>query len=388
MNHYEDGLLDTEARTRSERLIDNVREQGGFFVDAVRLTRMPMIVTDATLPGNPIIFANAAFVDLSGYTQEELTGQDPHFMNGDGTDPATIAQYQAAITSGRDENVELVQYRKDGSAFRAALFASPLNDGQGRVLHHFLSYLDITRRHEAEAAVRSLAGELEAKVEARTRDLQLANMNLTRLVEEKQVLMAEVNHRAKNSLAIAASLLTVQGAQQDDPQARSLLKEACDRIMAMARVHDLLSKSETSQVVALDAYLADLCEALRSMAGTKTSVSLASAVEPGIFVHADAAIPLGIIATELITNAIKYAFVEAEAGLITVEAHRPQADRIRLTIADNGRGMGKPRDGSLGYPLVAALVRQIRGEMSVASEGGVTITIAFPSLATECVRAA
>ena len=388
MNQYENDLPDTAERTKSELRIDNVREQGGFFVEAVRLTRMPMIVTDATLPGNPIIFANAAFLELSGYPQEELTGQDPHFMNGDGTDPATIAQYCAAMIAGRDENVEIVQYRKDGSAFRAALFASPLDDGQGTVLHHFMSYLDITRRFEAEAEVRSLAQELEAKVEARTRDLQLANADLGRLVREKQILMAEVNHRAKNSLAIASSLLTVQARRQQDLHIRSLFQEARDRIMAMARVHDLLSQSETSQVVVLDTYLADLCEALRPMAGTGALISLVSRVEPGIFVHADAAIPLGIVATELITNALKHAFAEDVPGLISVEAHRPEADRIVLTIADNGRGMGKPRDGSLGYALVDALVRQIRGEMSVVSEGGVAISIAFPSSAIERVRVA
>ena len=61
---------------------------------------MPMLVTDATLPGNPIMFANDAFVELSGYTIDELVGQDPHFMNGEETDPQAIQQYQTAIARG------------------------------------------------------------------------------------------------------------------------------------------------------------------------------------------------------------------------------------------------------------------------------------------------
>src|SRR5215203_4834588 len=134
MNNFQDNLAGTDERTSSERHIANVREQGGVFVEAVRLTRMPMLVTDATLPGNPIIFANRAFIELSGYNEDELFGQDPHFMNGEQTDADAIRQYEAATTEGRDNTVEILQYRKDGKPFWATLFASPLNDGQGHVI--------------------------------------------------------------------------------------------------------------------------------------------------------------------------------------------------------------------------------------------------------------
>src|SRR5688572_24253604 len=85
MNNFNDSLPGTPARDRSERHMEGVRLQGGMFVEAVRVTRMPMMVTDATLPGNPIIFANAAFLELSGYSSNEVLGQDPHFMNGTDT---------------------------------------------------------------------------------------------------------------------------------------------------------------------------------------------------------------------------------------------------------------------------------------------------------------
>jgi PAS domain-containing protein len=82
MNKFQENIAHTAERTLSERHIEAVRQQGGMFVEAVRVTRMPMLVTDAALPGNPILFANQAFIDLSGYTSDELLGQDPHFMNG------------------------------------------------------------------------------------------------------------------------------------------------------------------------------------------------------------------------------------------------------------------------------------------------------------------
>src|SRR5215210_1778537 len=139
MNRFQENLPKTPERMMAKRHIEAVRQQGGFFVEAVRVTRMPMLVTDTMLPGNPILFANDAFIGPSGYTIDELVGQDPHFMNGERTDPEAIERYQTAIKDGRDETLEILQYRKDGAPFRAMLFASPLRDGQGTVRNHFLS---------------------------------------------------------------------------------------------------------------------------------------------------------------------------------------------------------------------------------------------------------
>jgi PAS domain S-box-containing protein len=337
-----------------------------------------MLVTDATLPGNPITFANKAFSELSGYTLDELLGQDPHFMNGQGTDPEAIRRYEGAIQQGRDENLEIVQYRKDGTPFRAMLFASPLGDGQGTVTNHFLSYLDITRRYDAEADLRALTADLEERVEARTQELQAATERLRSLVAEREMLLVEVNHRAKNSLSVAAALLGIQGRRQSDPAVRVLFEEAQERLGAMARVHDLLSKSESSQRVDLATYVADLCGALRSLTEGDARVCLEAKAEEGILVDPDTAFPLGIVLTELITNAVKYAFPAPRSGTILAQAHRSQPGWVQVLIQDNGVGLSNFREGSLGYGLVRSLVQQIRGEIDIQSESGLTVTISFP----------
>lgn len=378
MNEFQENMADTPARGKSEGHIEGFRQQGGIFVEAVRVTRMPMMVTDATLPGNPIVFANKAFSALSGYAMEELVGQDPHFLNGEGTDPAAIRQYTAAMDEKRDETLEIVQHRKDGSPFRAMLFASPLDDGQGTVTNHFLSYLDISRRYNAEEGLRALTQELEARVTARTRELEVANARLATLVAEKEMLVVEVNHRAKNSLAIAASLLGIQGRRQSDLGVRVLFDEARDRLVAMSRVHDLLSKSESAQRVDLATYVTDLCEALRPITEGDDRIRLLATVEIGILVDADTAVPLGIVVTELVTNAVKYAFPAPRSGTIRAEAKRLPPDRIEVVIHDDGVGVSSIREGSLGYGLVRSLVGQIGGEMDMRSEAGLMVTISFP----------
>jgi diguanylate cyclase (GGDEF)-like protein len=103
---------------------------------------------------------------------KELLGQNPKFMNGNGTDPNTVERFANAMREHQNASWEIIQYRKDGSAFRALLFVSPVEDEHGAITSHFLSYLDITRRWEAEESLRNLTVEVESKVAERTADLQ------------------------------------------------------------------------------------------------------------------------------------------------------------------------------------------------------------------------
>jgi len=96
---------------------------------------------------------------------------------------------QAAITEGRDEKLDILQYRKDSTPFRAMLFASPVNNGYGTVTNYFLSYRDITRRYETEKGLRALTAKLEERVAARTGELKAANTRLSALVAEGEILL-------------------------------------------------------------------------------------------------------------------------------------------------------------------------------------------------------
>jgi two-component sensor histidine kinase len=270
------------------------------------------------------------------------------------------------------------------------LFASPLDNGQGKVTNHFLSYLDITRRHDAEDKLRALTSELERRVAQRMQDLEESNERLTaandrlsKLLTERQMLLSEVNHRAKNSLAVAASLLAIQGRRQPDRAVQALFEEAQDRLNAMARVHDLLSKSESVQRVDLATYVTDLCEALRPITEDDGRIRFTVSAESGILVEADTAFALGIVLTELITNAVKYAFPPPRSGTIYAEARRGEPGRLEVSIKDDGIGMASFREGSLGYGLVRSLVQQIDGTVAVQSDSGLTVTISFAA-APDC----
>ena len=155
-NEFERDKPVTKALTDAEAAIEALRLRGGVFVNAVRATRMPMVLTDPNLPANPIVFANESFLELSGYRMEEVLGQQPHFMNGPGTEPNDAPRFMEMLRSEQDGILDTVQYRKDGSAFVATVLLSAFKDENGRTLNHFMSWLDVTRRADAESEVAEL----------------------------------------------------------------------------------------------------------------------------------------------------------------------------------------------------------------------------------------
>jgi PAS domain S-box-containing protein len=156
-----DQSKDLHTRVDNSASADLSGSGRNIFFAAVATTRMPMTVTDPNQPDNPIIFANGAFLDLTGYTEEELYGRNCRLMQGIDTDQHAISQVRQAIAEKRDVAVEILNYRKDGSSFWNALFISPVYNEAGDLIYFFASQLDVSRRRDAEDALRQ-AQKMEA----------------------------------------------------------------------------------------------------------------------------------------------------------------------------------------------------------------------------------
>ena len=109
------------------------------FAAAVRATRMPMVITDPNQIDNPIVFANKAFQNLTGYERSEIIGRNCRFLQGPETDRQDVEKIRRATEAGESIDVDLLNYRKDGSTFWNALFVSPVRDDAGNVVFFFAS---------------------------------------------------------------------------------------------------------------------------------------------------------------------------------------------------------------------------------------------------------
>jgi two-component sensor histidine kinase len=190
--------------------------------------------------------------------------------------------------------------------------------------------------------------------------------SLKAALAQQQILLKEITHRVKNSLAIVASMLKVQAADLKNPEVIGHLEEAANRISAVARAHERIHQRNGTDKLDLGIYLEQVCHDLDdAVAVCNVEVN----AEHGIEIMTDRAIPIALITNELITNAAKHAHTGGQKGSIYVRLARRRDDKIELSIQD--RGVGLPQDfdlrtaTGLGLRIVQALSKQLGAEIAV-----------------------
>lgn len=140
------------------------------FAAAVRATRMPMLITDPSQPDNPIVFVNDAFFKLTGYTREETLGRNCRFLQGPGTNADDIDLLRKSIKAHEPIEIDLLNYRKDGTTFWNRLLISPVFDG-GNLTYFFASQFDVTPERDKMQRLADDRQSLEIEVQRRSSDL-------------------------------------------------------------------------------------------------------------------------------------------------------------------------------------------------------------------------
>ncbi len=229
---------------------------------------------------------------------------------------------------------------------------------------------EVTERRRAEEQLRDLNETLEQRVTDRTEALNAS-------LHEKEVLLSEVHHRVKNNLQVVSSLLNLQGQRLTDPILADIFAGLRDRVWAMAAVHEQLYRSSNFAEIDLAVHLESLVGML--MRAHAVTVPPVLRLEP-VTIDLGTAVPLSLIANELITNAIKHARVVQDGERKLTVDLRTDGANFELCVADNGPGfppeLDVARASTLGLQLVRALVHQIRGEMNVSSSSaGASIAV-------------
>ncbi len=204
-------------------------------------------------------------------------------------------------------------------------------------------------------------------------------------LREKETLLREVHHRVKNNLQVVYSLLSLQSVDLEEDGCREVLQATMSRVRSMALIHEHLYHQDVFSRIAMGPYLEELARHMEEIFLDHALLPRFT-VESGVELPLDQAVPCGLIATELLTNACKYAFdatgsQSAFAVRVTLEL---QEEQVALTVADNGRGVPehwRPEESpSLGFRVVRGLVSQLRGTLSWTSGPGrgLAVTVTFP----------
>lgn len=212
------------------------------------------------------------------------------------------------------------------------------------------------------------------------RENEQAQEEVRRARDRAEAMLHEVNHRVGNSLQLVSSFMSLQLRHLADEGARNALKEAQARIEAVAHVHRRLYTSGEMGSVELDEYLKGLIGELKKSLGSDGYAPDIRLDARPLRVSTDQAVSLGVIVTELVTNAVKYAYSPGEGGEIRVILDPARDGRALLTVEDDGPGMGdgSPKGTGLGGKIVAAMAGGLRSAIEFdGAHKGVRARLAF-----------
>jgi two-component sensor histidine kinase len=243
-------------------------------------------------------------------------------------------------------------------------------------------FSDEQRRHLQDLADLAMA-EIEAKsgilaLRQEVREHQETERLLHRSLAEAETLLREVHHRVKNNLQVVDTLLSLQ--MRQTPVVADSLRDLRHRVHCLGIIHHKIMQSPDLETINLRELLQDLCQALASLHKIQADVSLNVSVEPGdASIKIDFAITLGLLITELVTNAFKHAFATGQRGTVDVSLTSRGEGKACLTVSDNGAGgASQEPDVTMGQQIIAELVDQLDGVMKPDRTRGTGIAITFP----------
>lgn len=216
-------------------------------------------------------------------------------------------------------------------------------------------------------------------------DRKDAEEKIAASLKEKEVLLQEVYHRTKNNMSVIISMLRLQSREINDNRLKEAYTISIDRIISMSLVHDKLYNTDDLSHIDLKDYIKDLANRLTATHSlTDHKPSLVFEMD-SVYVLIDTAINCGLIANELITNALKYAFPAGRTGEITIRLNQDKEAWISLAISDNGIGMPTgfdiKRDGHLGLRLIQSVAHgKLDARMELNTSHGMLCVLKFKDI--------
>lgn len=369
------------------------------FFAAVEMTRMPMVITDPRRPDNPIVFANQAFQMMTGYSAEEIIGHNCRFLQGPETDRETVRELQHAVTQRKEIAVEILNYRKNGSTFWNALFMSPVFDRSGELVYFFGSQLDVSRRRDAEDALRQ-SQKMEALGQLTGGIAHDFNNLLQVMVGYLDLLKMDLDRPVMNRERMQQSMSSVQGAVR---RASTLTQQ----LLAFARKQSLKGR------------MVNLNDLVRSMGelATRTlgeSISVQVDLSPELRNCRIDPTQAEVALLNVLINA-RDALANRQGGRVTIETRNVEVatedldsygmltpgSYVAVAISDNGVGIpaealkrvmepffttkDEGKGTGLGLSMVYGFLKQSGGIARIYSEEGVgtTVRLYFPVAAGE-----
>lgn len=306
-------------------------------------------ISDPSQEDDPLIYVSPAFERLTGYTANMAVGRNCRFLQGDDTDRRTVDEIREKLGLGQEVSVDIYNYRADGSGFWNRLLIGTIDQGAG-------SYRV------------SIAHEVTEREHLR---------------EESDKILGEIQHRVKNHLAMVVSMIRLQAREGEGRETD--FSTLARRVEALQLLYQELSDAgiarHNDDIVPLGAYISRVAAAVTYASG-REAIRLNLDTEQ-IDATSQVAGQLGLITSEILTNALQHAFKQQERGVVDVMLRQLANDIVRLRVSDDGCGLPAdidwPNENGLGSRIVRGLTRDLKAKLSVdRGATGTTVTLDIP----------
>ncbi len=303
------------------------------------------VLTNPNIEDNPIVYVNRAFENLTGYSTDAAVGRNCRFLQGENTDDADTDYIREQVAAREPAECTLLNYRADGTSFYNRLRIEPIFDEDG-TLTCFLG--------------------LQQRVDA-----------VSPLPDKISTQLKEVQHRVKNHLQMIVSMIRLQSERVQDAAGENY-QALAHRVETLQLLYQEMGDGAAASplsTIPMGAYVSRIASAIGHLEG-RENVRLNIRTEP-FDVSVDTAARVGLVASEVITNAFQHAFADHRAGLVEVSLKHLSHGVMRLEVMDDGIGMTPGNQwpentNSMGGSIVKTLVDGINAKLTVTQ--GITGT--------------
>lgn len=325
-------------------------------LDGFSRAQVAMILTNPNLEDNPIVYVNEAFQRMTGYARSATIGRNCRFLQGKDTDKADVDRLREAVAREEDVTVDILNYRANGEPFLNRLIVAPVKDRDGRCQY----YVGIQKEMRE--------GDLDSSAE------QISSQ------------LVEIQNRVRTDMSMVIDMIRRQSRETTAPEDFFALSRRIETLQILYEEMTLADARSNRDVVELGSFLSRVTAAIAHIDG-RPGIRMSLQIEP-LTVSVEVATRVGLVLSEVLSNAYQHAFTRLDTGLVEVRMARLSEGGLRLIISDDGVGIPKsvtwPSTSSIGGRILTGLIEGLEGTLQLGrGAAGSFITIDIPAGASD-----
>lgn len=311
-----------------------------------------MVVTNPHLEDNPIVYVNQAFTRCTGYARSVSIGRNCRFLQGEDTEKADVDKLRNAVEHQESATVDILNYRANGEPFVNRLIVAPITDDQGKTLY-FVGIQKELRPSDIDASA-----------------------------ERTNAQLMEIQNRVTADLSMIIGMIRLQSTATSVPEDFAALSRRLETLQLLYEEMKLSDAQSNRDSIQMGSFLSRLAAAIAHIEG-RSGIRISLQIEP-LEVPIETATRVGLVLSELMTNAFQHAFDRMDTGLVEVRMSQLSAGGLRLIVSDDGVGIPKdrawPDPSTVGGRIVSGLIEGLEGTLQLGrGAAGSFVTIDVPA---------